>query len=67
MIFERRDLSRLSYDFISPFVLDLLENLASLISIGLDVSYFSVLSSYEIRHFLSEFVTYIVTATAMVM
>ena len=67
MIFERRDVSRLAFEFLSPFVLDLLETCASLISIGLDVKYFSFLSRYEIQHLLSEFVTYIVTATAMVM
>ena len=50
MIFERRDFSRLAHDFLSPFVHDLLETLASLISIDLDVKYFSFLSRDEICH-----------------
>ena len=66
MIFERRDVSRLAYEFLSPFVLDLLETCASLISIGLDVEYFFCFcQDMNCSIFLSEFVTYIVTVTAM--
>ena len=57
----------MAHDFLSPFVHDLLETLANLISIGLDFIYFLFLSRDEIQLFLAGFVTYVMTATAMVM
>ena len=41
----------MAHDFLSPFVLDLLETLANLISIGLDFIYFLFLSRDEIQLF----------------
>ena len=41
----------MAYEFLSPFVLDLLETCASLISIGLDVEYFLVFVKIRITAF----------------